>query len=364
MKKIFVLIVFSFLFTGCYDYRELDSLSIVSMMFIDYNLEKDEYELGFQVHNMKKGDEETTFVVYRESGNTISEIIRNMSKSAPKKIYLGSLDLIVISENFSIIGIDKMVDFLLRNLEINKNANIVLVRGDDASSILEVKSLQDEIPSETIISMLDLSTIYSGISINDSYDVFLSNIISFGIDAVIPVIEIIEDQIEVTSLAHFKDSKLGGFLTLEEGFVYDLVMGKTNKAVFSFKCDTSNYASIEIVNIKSGYKIDSSKSRSNINIKMYAYLSEFNCNSPIQTKKDIEALERLIKRELERTILRSLNSIETDIFGYERYIYRNDYRYYMKNRWNMETLVSNINPKVSINLNIIRKGGNFDDTKK
>jgi spore germination protein KC len=84
MKKLFILILCLFL-TGCYNYKELNKIAVVSSISID---KKDNnYLVGAQVLNVKPKDDtnSSNVIVYEEEGKTIEEALRNITKKSNKK---------------------------------------------------------------------------------------------------------------------------------------------------------------------------------------------------------------------------------------------------------------------------------------
>lgn len=93
-KIIFILLIF--LFTGCYNYRELNNLAITSAVGID---KKDgKYYVTTQVINTQKMGSDSTstgsqskFVLYETSGDTLQEAFRQIVLESPKRIYANHL---------------------------------------------------------------------------------------------------------------------------------------------------------------------------------------------------------------------------------------------------------------------------------
>jgi len=99
MKKIFIIIFTSlFLLTGCYDNIELDNLSIITGVGIDYL--DDEFKLTYEILSDTKTEENTALLSYSVSGSgkTISEAFTNTNYSVSKKAYFSHLKLLVLSE--------------------------------------------------------------------------------------------------------------------------------------------------------------------------------------------------------------------------------------------------------------------------
>ena len=83
MRKLFLLIPVIFLLTGCYNYRELNDLAIISGVSIcKYD---NIYNITVEVVNPKKEQDtssgkEPDYVIYEGYGNSMQEAFRNIVK--------------------------------------------------------------------------------------------------------------------------------------------------------------------------------------------------------------------------------------------------------------------------------------------
>lgn len=130
-KKIFILILVILLLTGCSDYRELTDMAIISNLGIDKVDE--EFHITVQILNSKSNSNDDSkknsseVILYNSKGKTIHEALRNTTLESPKKLYVGHLESIIISERIAKSNISELFDFILRDPEITKDANILMV---------------------------------------------------------------------------------------------------------------------------------------------------------------------------------------------------------------------------------------------
>ena len=81
MKKIILLIPLLCLLTGCYNYRELNDLAIISGVSV--SKDKNTYKITTEVVNPKKEQDtssgkEPDYVIYEGSGSSMQEAFRNI----------------------------------------------------------------------------------------------------------------------------------------------------------------------------------------------------------------------------------------------------------------------------------------------
>ena len=96
MKKIIILIITSLFFiTGCYDNVELNKLSIIAGIGIDYV--DNEYVLTYEIYNDNKSDNTGELIsdTITGKGNTISEAFNNANMKTSKKDFFAHVQSLI-----------------------------------------------------------------------------------------------------------------------------------------------------------------------------------------------------------------------------------------------------------------------------
>ena len=98
MKKIILLFLFCILLTGCWNYRELNDLAIVSGIGIDKD--EDGYVVSFLISNAENiVIEDNTIaepVLMTGRGKNIIEAISEIDSHCPNEIYMGHISVLVV----------------------------------------------------------------------------------------------------------------------------------------------------------------------------------------------------------------------------------------------------------------------------
>jgi len=163
MKKIF-LIILMFLTTGCYDYVEINDLSFVSAIGIDY--ENDTYKLTFELLNdTKKGESSSSQEGYTISGSgpTISKAFENISLKIAKTPYFYHLKAMVISEDVAKNHMKEITEYIIRNPKIRNEFYMVLAKDVSAKEIIKNSDKNHPIVGNKITKLID--------SNNDGYSI-------------------------------------------------------------------------------------------------------------------------------------------------------------------------------------------------
>jgi spore germination protein KC len=253
MKKILVIIPILFLLTGCYNYRELNDLAIVSAISLSKN--KDNFEIVVQIVNPKKEQDtsssnEPDFVTFKSEGKSLQEAFRLIVKESPKKIYGTQMQLLIIDEDLAKDGIKDILDFFARDPEV-RNEFYVLIGQD--KDILEILTPLDNVSSQNITESLEANSKYLGYTNIVTYNDLLSNYQSDLVELALPSIKLMgnadngseEENIENTkadasvvlgNIGVFKNNKLLGYLSEEESLAYNFITDNVTGTII-----TNNY---------------------------------------------------------------------------------------------------------------------------
>ena len=370
MKKLILIIttlIISVTLTGCGGYEELNNLSIVTAVAFDKT--DDGYELSFLIANSpkaqtssKEGEAKTT--VYTGKGKTIAEASKDIEQIVPKQVYLGHINVVVISEDIAKDGFLKIADWLLRNPQTRKKFYLLQAKNEKAKNILKIVSPLESFPSQSIATLIESNSETKSIATSITYSNFISQILEKGYDPVLPSITINgsvkegsnEKNLETTEpesylvlgpLAIYKGDKLKGFSTKEESWAINVLKGDSKEINYNVKYQNENI-SIETSSLKSTIKIIDEK---NIEITISGVGDIYNINNKIdiQDYKEINKIEKAwsssLKKDLTKVIKKVQNKWQADIFGFGNLIYKNN-----PNTW--EKLEKNWNSKYFPHLNI------------
>lgn len=374
MKKIFVVVFTLFILllsSGCYNYKEINEMAIVSSIGIDKDDKNDKYIVSAQIMNSKESEdsEDSQIIVYTKEGDTIHEALRNVTLESPRKLYGNHLSKIVLSEEVAKEGIDNVLDTFNRLSEVRNEFIITVVKDNKASDVLKVLTSTETIPAEYVKLSLKIADETSGLTYTTKLDEFISLYLKKGIDPVVPVLKIDKkskkgttidnitttdpmSKIVIENLSVTNKGKLETYLKSEEVIGYNFLRNQIQKMIIPVKCDDkNNYASIAI--LKNKTKSNTSKKDNkyiiNFDINSEAIITEYNCESNLKNEKVIEKLEKDTEKKINRYIKKSLDKqkeTKGKFLGLERLIYL-DYPKYKNEDYSV---------KYNVKVNLVRKG--------
>jgi len=374
MKKFVLIIITLFILlisSGCYNYKEINDMAIVSSIGIDKDNKNDKYIVSAQIMNSKESEdsEDSQITVYTKEGDTIHEALRNITLKSPRKLYGNHLSKIVLSEEVAKEGIDNILDIFNRITEVRNEFIITIVKEDKASDVLKVLTTTESIPAEYVKLSLKIADKTSGLTYATKLDEFISLYLKKGIDPVVPVLKIDKKEkkgttinnitttnpiskIVIEDLAVTNKGKLETYLKNEEVIGYNFLRNQIQKMIIPVKCDDeNNYASILILKnkTKSNAAKKDNKYIINFNINSEAIITEYNCKKDLTDEKVIKRLEKDTEKKIKRYIKKSLNKqkeTKGKFLGLERIIYL-DYPKYKNEDYSV---------KYNAKVNLVRKG--------
>ena len=351
MKKMIFIIPIIFLLTGCYNYREINELAIVSGVSI--RKVDDEIELTTEVINPKKeqdasSGEEPEFIIYTSRAKSVQEAIRKMMKESPRKMYGAHIEILVIDEGIAREYLMDILDSFARNPEIRSEFKVLVGKSDD---ILKITTPLEKISSENIRNSLENNNKYLGFANVVTYHELISNVLNPNIELVLPVLSmkgnvnlgedkenISNTSVKATSIidgmAIFRNNKLIGYLTEEESLTYNILRDSAKNFFIRTSGHDNEYIVHEIIRLSSKMEFDKNKNEMKITLTGKSAISEVNEKIDLENLEEVSKLEKELNQELKKMVERSILSIQkkynSDIFGFGDVIYKSYPKYFQK----------------------------------
>ncbi len=374
MKKKLILIFISILcLSGCYNYNELNTLAIATGMAIDY--EDDKYVVNLLIANSQKAqvsskEGESQSIVYEGKGKTLSEALKVIDIISPKKIYIGHLSFIVISEDLAKNGIVDSLDLLLREPESIKRFYLIMAKGTKAKNIVTMISPLESFPAQSISTTISFSKESQAVSSVIPYSSFIDKYVRKGVEPILPTITLKgnEEQgkseeslkettptayLQLSNLALFKKDKLVHITDEDESDGINIISSDVSEMLLTCNC-SGGKMSVEIRDVRTSKKVslENKQPKFTIDVKASASIQENTCKLDLENEKSVLEAEQRVEEEVKRLMMKAIKvsqKYETDIFGFGNLLYKYYPNYYKKldKEWNEETF-----PKIDINTKI------------
>ena len=218
--------------TGCWNYREVDDVSIVAGVAIDQGV-KEKYQITAEIVQISGGrDSKTTSKLLTMEGNSIFDAVRNGISLSGKKLYWSHAKVVIVSKKIAGEGMIKVTDWFIRDAETRLDVHLLISGEDSAKKNFEGKSTTEEVKSFELDDMLKNQKSFSKAPRVEIWE-FANSLAGKGISAIASSINLNKengtDVLQIMGTAVFKRDKLIGFIDGEETkdmlFVQDQIKG-------------------------------------------------------------------------------------------------------------------------------------------
>ncbi|MGO4545807.1 Ger(x)C family spore germination protein [Paenibacillus sp. 2TAB23] len=342
LHKAMMILLCLLLLTGCWSRRELNDLLIVLRVGVDWV--DGEYLVSFQVVNpseisaQRRGGDRPPSTLYQGRGKTMFEAARSVTAEAPRKVYIGHLQIFVIGESLARRGIRNFLDNTLRDNEARMDFNVVVAKGTKAEDILKIYTPLEKLPTQNMLRSLETSEKSWAPTVSVTMDDILNALSDDGKELALTGIQILGSQkkaeskenvetflplghFRYTGIAAFKKDKLVGWLNERESKGYTDITNKLDSTSVELRCDERNYMGIEItssesrikMNVQDGVPIAHIHFQTEANI-VDRSCKDVNLTDPAVIEKLEQQVEKVIQGNADASVKRA-KKLKADIFG-------------------------------------------------
>lgn len=327
---IFLSVIF---LVGCWNYRELNTLSIVAGIAIDKH-PRGGYLITVEIINPRLEGNETllTPVILSMEGNSIFEAVRNLVMRSGRRLYSSHTKVVIISQELAIEGIEPLLDWIHRDTEIRGDVWLLISHENTAADILRGNS-----PINKAVSF-HLDDVSKSQKTQTKYPVvelwnFLQKLSGEGISPIVPLTNLVEIDgkkiPQIYGTAVFQRDKLIGKLDglSTQMFVW-LTKPELNDLLFVEKSKGSGLVITyeifhQVVKMQPIEKAGELIIDIQLKLKMgIAEINRPNLNymNP-EVKEDLEKeANKYIKAQIEKMISITQKEFQSDILGFGKLI--------------------------------------------
>ncbi len=406
--KIAIILIAMLLLNGLNNSREINDLAIVSAIGID-KVENGNYIVSAIVLNPEKQDSGSgassssdKMTLYEGEDDTIQQAIRKMILESPKKLYLAHMELLLISEDVAKSDLIDSLDFFIRDDEGSSDFVVIISRDVKPREVLQIKTPVEDIPSENIVKSIKAAAQYMGVTTENNLNNSLEYLLEEGQEMVMPSIvvkkvsqneEKSEDEsssdlqnqqsseqtqekseasssqksqedskILVDGFAYFKDSKLQGYLDLEESMSHTILTNEFKEGVIKVTGKDNLVAEIIKCGCKMKPKYENGEYIIDINISAICNVTEVGKEINFDGEDNIHDYEELVanklKTDIQSYISKCQNEYNSDLIGFGKLYREKLNKEYKKVKDSFYTDVfKNIKTNIKVEVNFPNDGG-------
>lgn len=326
-KRIFPLLLAlsMFLLTGCWNYRELDSLSMVTGMAVDKGQNGYRYHLTFEF--LDPTQQQPDAKLLETDGNSIFDAVRNVVGISERKLYFSDCKILVVSKDIAQEGISPIFDWAMRDQEPRATLIPVVSSEETAGELLKQEGATNPLVGIGIWHMI----IQNKAALSESASLPLYQAVNLlgseGNSMVLAAVDSVTIQNEKTpeldGSAVFKKDKLIGFLGREESKFFLLTRNEVQGGLLVFDPENNGKSiTLELQGCKSQISpvVTGDSVSIQLNLEIQAALAEDettkNYVDESGLKKSEASAQNYVKSGIEHLIQKAQTQYDSDIFGF------------------------------------------------
>lgn len=369
-----VITLFMFVFvisftTGCWNYREIENLAIVTGMAIDKG-KNSKYHITMEIASTESQGKNSTMnsKIVEEEGETIFDTLRNIIKVAGKRLYFSHIKVVILSQDVARENTEEVLDWFNRDAESMSTISLVVSSEKTAKELLTQQSITSPIRSMEMDTMLRNQKSLSkapNIKLHD----FINRFAGEGISGILPRIGITEIEGKKTSeiggAAIFKRDKFADFLDDEETKYLLFILNEIRGGVITNRhVPGSKESNISLEIFKNTTKIETSYSkgqpRVRILVNVEVALAEQGTPKNYATSKGMEFVRESTSTMMEDKINSLVKKVQeqygSDIFGFGKKFENDNPKLWDKIKGNWEEEFRKIEVSSKVNIDIRNTG--------
>jgi len=372
--KVFTLLVIIvlniFLLSGCWNYREIEDLAIVSGLAVDKGRTEGTYLVTFEIVDFRGGDKEDNIKSEKveAEGKTIFDAVRNAIRISARRLFWSHADIAIISQDVAREGIIQLIDFINRDAEPREQMQILISKEKTAKELLEHQSLLTDIQSFELEKAIAHRESYSktpGAHVHDVINMLAGDGIALSLPAVGTVINNGRKVSEISGMAMFHEDKLIGILNGENTKYFLFVKDEINRGLLTLnEVPERAYDDITLEISENNTKVTSlisyGKITMNIDIKTKVSIAEVDISKNVIDEKGRKNLkttaEQMLKTNIENVIKLVQEDYGVDVFGFGDTIKKENPELWKSIGGDWSTMFKKIKTNVYVEMEIISSG--------
>ena len=389
MKKItstFIVLFMLMGLTGCWSAHELTELAIATALGIDKT--EDGYRVSVQFVNpaeiaAKKSSMGVPISVHSAEGRSILEATRKLTTTAPRKVYLAHVRVIVFGEELAKEGIRKPLDFLSRDHEMRADFVIAIAKDLKAEDLIKVLTPMEKVAANKIFSSIETSEKNWAPTKIVLLDELITSLVSEGKQPVVTGIYLVGDpesgshisniqqvntptKIKSDYLGVFKEDKLIAWLDEPESKGFNYITDNITRTVGFIECGEEGTLTIETIRSKTKLvgAIENGRPMIKIHVSMESNIGDVECSMDLSKSETIKDIEKDFNKKTKAIIMNSVErakELGTDIYGFGEAIERAEPKKWeeLKKNWDEEFVKTDVVVHVDLK---IRRVGTISDS--
>lgn len=379
VSTLMVLLLLGLSLYGCWDYRGLDKISIVTGMAVDYDFEEEVYNLTFEIVDLNSTgkDEGNKSFTLESRGVSIFDSVRNAKQKVPDKLYFATAQTIILSYDYvAQMGLFPVLDWFLRDAECRGTSILVISEGVSAADIISTKlgennnlsmDLNEIISEDNKVSLSTVSRevfeVYNTLEERDK-----------GISITLPMVGLVQNGedvvVKTTGVAIFKEDRAVGRMGSEDAKYFLFAVDSVKGGLLTYTLPTNGPEGLPSINnitleikestTKKKVEVEDGMITLKLDIETDVFIGQLNERLDLFDENTVDTIrlasEEFLSRRVRENVLKYQMAYNTDIYGIGNTIYRKNYREWQNVADTWDTLYPKIEIEVESQINILNSG--------
>ncbi len=367
--SLLILFVYILGMAGCWDARELDTLSIVAGVGIDASSRQGEYDFTLQVGKAQKtksdgnsGGQDTPYLLMTTTGKTMLLALEQFRFKSSRELFLHPNQVIIFGKDLAGQGIGPVLDMFLRDHESRLEV-WALVADGTAKDILSADTKQEPIPAAAIERLMQNASGISKYYGTEMIELF-SRLADKGTSTIIPIVKKVEEPgntgLALSGCAVFNDDKMIGTLNEDETQGYIFAMGDVEDGILDVPMPDGT-AVMEISSLSSHFIPILKDGKVSIELYTDVLLAVGELQGFKNKKMDelLPQIEKAAATQIAQNIANTFaktQSLKADIYGYGISIYKKYPKEWEKMKDDWDNIYSGIELKLKVQTQLSNTG--------
>ncbi|MDF9843354.1 MULTISPECIES: Ger(x)C family spore germination protein [unclassified Paenibacillus] len=322
-----------FSLTGCWNYSEIDDMSIVAGVALDKNKADNNIQMTVEMIDTQGGlqDNQTGFKMLSLTGDTIFSIARSMISLTGRKLFWSHAKAIIISEELAREGLVKVIDWYSRDTETRADVFIFVAGEKNAREVLNLNQKNKTIMSFELAQMMKDEMFTGTAPVVEIWD-FIDKLETPGKHAIAPLINISEMNGQkngrVSGTAVFVEDRMVGKLDGTETQYALFVKNNVKGGVLTIDNERGRPTySLEILSNRTKVKPvwENGKLQIEVHTLTHTGLDEVMSTVDLTGNESLAAIENRAGAQVQRNILSVIRKLQrdyqADIFGFGKAVH-------------------------------------------
>lgn len=340
---VFLTLLF-FLFGGCFSYKGLDRLTIVTGIALDYDEESQKYLATLEIvdisHSSNEGIKDK---ILECEGISVTDAFFNATRKIKNHLYFGSCEVLIVCPKIAQKGLKMLMDTFMRTKELRETAFLIVSQEEKAADLFKkAKGLTSTIISIDIQQLIDQGNKHSGTIKKVKMYQFYIDLMSEEKCLSLPALHLVDNDedkvVEANGTAVFKHDKLRHYLTPEETIYFLMAIDDYRGGVLTLDVDGKPESDFCILVgdavSDTTYKKEGEEPAFSIDIRIKASLTESEHFEKMLKFDELKKLEEKFAKRIEENVKKLFDKLQKDyncdIAGLGHIIHKKDNKFWEK----------------------------------